>query len=153
MWNNGNTGAGPYFGKADYRAAGDANANTTIDGNEIRHVYYAFTYLYYSKFPIVTNNDIHTIRSGVSSIIGISINLGSRVICSGNYIHDLKASTNQSMIINQSPGNSTLKTLIENNEIYAFTGTSNYGPQVNSSSYVEYNNNSIHDLTSSGYNY
>jgi hypothetical protein len=152
MSNGGNTGAGPYFGVCDYRAAANSDANLSLIDNEISDVYYYFTLLYHSRFATVTGNDIHTTR-GSGTVYALYNYYGRRIDYSNNVVHDLEGSTLYSAYMYYCNGTSSARSNFSNNEFYNFDGNTNYGAYMYYSEYVDYMYNESHDCEATGYNY
>ncbi|MBR9918976.1 PKD domain-containing protein, partial [bacterium] len=154
MWGGGTSGVGPYYGVAEYRSSSSTTSNTILDGNEIRDVYYYYTYFYYSRNVQVIDNDLHTNRVGSPNNYGFYNYYGYKSTYNGNQVHDMDPSSYMYVsYLYYCYGTSSDYSTYSNNEFYNLESNYIYYNRIYYSDYTNVENNQVYDNEASSYNY
>ncbi len=136
MWNDSNSGSGPYYGIIDYRSSAYASTtgNNVFQDNEVQDVYHTYFYLYYSNGVQVLNNKIHTNRPdarysyGIYRLYNYTTTVANKF--DNNEIFNLKPTGyTYFAYTNNSAGSSSLKMTINGNKAHDNGGQYTYGFQ------------------------
>ena len=149
---------GPYYGVDLYGNSGSGNQGNTITNNDIRDVYYYYTYMYYANDFQVDGNDFHHQRNGANYSYAIYTYycdaVNRDVSFSNNNMYSFTGGYFYGTYVQYSDGTSTYKIKQNGNSMYSIAATSYlYGYRARYSNHIEMIGNSMNGCTSGGYIY
>lgn len=151
---------GPYYGVCDYRSSAYSSTagGNEFTNNEVRDVYYYYSYWYYCNGYTVDNNEFHTPRSNANYAYWHYGYRGrtttEQISVSGNEIHDMSGLYVYGLYEYYTSGTSALPFQINDNEVYDCDADYYlYGFRNYQGDNAEMNGNSMHDNTAGYYVY